>query len=797
MSDLAVLLTRYIFYYLYLDEESTGGLNEECIAGAQQLWQRIDRCPDVRWVITEFAWNHTQAELKRTRGQGAAQQFAQDIREKGIKRLPGTAWHEATPDFSEEETEIDLRYACEHGLYAIVSPFPSFYRLPPNSAEITTGRTYPKAWSISGDKELEAFLTASEKRPLSPLGDETNQPVSQTDSLNNSLNNSLNSGVSGNSGLVESFTELNVPDQIPDLRPSRSPHLESRDWWLIRISTLLGYLLIETLKSIQLDRLSDPSRKSDLSSELIGQLLGSLPPALAEPDERSLGAANLSQSADQVLPLSSSHEPRSLSASRRSSGRSSGRSRVRRSRTIAQVKRYHSVKPPLSQPSNGVKEHTSLLQPTAESSIFIQTPQELGGQAIAIPGKSAADHSPSITHLPSSQPSLQPKPAKFEDGVDTPESSDQPPSGSGKPPLESVPIAPPIAFVPAGNPPAQIETGNTLGEPSQVQPHVQPGESSTAPTGDPNSNPPNSNPMEPNDSAIAPPAEPPFNQLPPSNASEPDSIPMAGNRTIVLNAQSGQVTLSNFGGVGRGITPTSAVLAEVDTLKFEGAGLTADRMNLTQVGKDLVITFAEVPTLQVTLQNFALENLDNLTTATWASATTGNILFDGQSAIADSFDVTDADQDLAVVLRPNTVTYLNDRDNTTQGFDQSDDQIYAQGGNDTLSGLSGNDTLNGGAGNDLLLGGAGDDILVGGAGNDTLVGGLGSDGLSWVCMKDSKRTSANQPTRQHKPQPVEHDCRLPHRAWRDSSWVPGAAEQTPQCLETAWGVTCGFCVYLL
>ena len=195
----------------------------------------------------------------------------------------------------------------------------------------------------------------------------------------------------------------------------------------------------------------------------------------------------------------------------------------------------------------------------------------------------------------------------------------------------------------------------------------------------------------------------------------------------MLTPQSGQVSLSNFGGIGTGVTPTSAVLADVDTLKFEGVGLTPDAMNLTQFGKDLVITFANVPTLQVTLQDFALENLDNLTIATWASATAGNILFAGQSAIADSFDVINADQDLAVVLRPNTVTYLNDRDNQTQGFEQSDDQIHGQGGNDTLSGLSGNDSLSGGDGNDRLLGGTGDDILVGGAGNDALVGGLGSD----------------------------------------------------------------------
>ncbi|SMX50783.1 M10 family metallopeptidase C-terminal domain-containing protein [Maliponia aquimaris] len=48
-------------------------------------------------------------------------------------------------------------------------------------------------------------------------------------------------------------------------------------------------------------------------------------------------------------------------------------------------------------------------------------------------------------------------------------------------------------------------------------------------------------------------------------------------------------------------------------------------------------------------------------------------------------------------------------------------QIFAQGGDDLLSGGLGDDVLNGGDGNDLLIGGAGDDIVDGGSGIDGVI----------------------------------------------------------------------------
>ncbi|MHC5597554.1 MAG: calcium-binding protein, partial [Nostoc sp.] len=105
----------------------------------------------------------------------------------------------------------------------------------------------------------------------------------------------------------------------------------------------------------------------------------------------------------------------------------------------------------------------------------------------------------------------------------------------------------------------------------------------------------------------------------------------------------------------------------------------------------------------------------------------GNILFDGQTNIADSFDILDANSTQTSIFNKNTVTFLNDLNNNITGFDYSDDVINGQGGNDKIDGLSGNDYLRGGIGNDTLIGGAGNDTLVGGAGNDVLTGGVGAD----------------------------------------------------------------------
>ncbi|MEH2283601.1 MAG: hypothetical protein V7K90_20105 [Nostoc sp.] len=184
--------------------------------------------------------------------------------------------------------------------------------------------------------------------------------------------------------------------------------------------------------------------------------------------------------------------------------------------------------------------------------------------------------------------------------------------------------------------------------------------------------------------------------------------------------------ITDFSGVGKGSIPSAAVITNVDTLQFTGSGLTAQNLQLTQNGKNLEVTFENVASTKVILQNFLLENLDNLP-ATSSRPALGNILFNGQNSIADSFDVINANSTQTSIFNRNTVTFLNDLNNNIAGFDNSNDVINGQGGNDIINGNSGNDLLRGGEGDDILIGGEGNDTLVGGVGNNILVGGAGGD----------------------------------------------------------------------
>jgi hypothetical protein len=215
---------------------------------------------------------------------------------------------------------------------------------------------------------------------------------------------------------------------------------------------------------------------------------------------------------------------------------------------------------------------------------------------------------------------------------------------------------------------------------------------------------------------------------PPIPAQESDwTAPANPDGNMVFKIQSGKSVIANFGGVGRGVEPSSAVIRRADTLQFIGPGYTAENMLLNQVNRDLIITFEHHTEVEVILQNFVLEDLDNLSIETWAKTTVGNVLFNRHTSIQDSFDVINSDQIIDQVFRVNTVTFLNALDNYTQGRDNSNDVIDGMQGNDHLFGLSGQDKLRGGDGDDTLVGGTGDDILIGGSGNNTLDGGTGRD----------------------------------------------------------------------
>ncbi|MBN4004112.1 FG-GAP-like repeat-containing protein [Nostoc sp. LPT] len=209
-----------------------------------------------------------------------------------------------------------------------------------------------------------------------------------------------------------------------------------------------------------------------------------------------------------------------------------------------------------------------------------------------------------------------------------------------------------------------------------------------------------------------------------------------GQDQFIFYSEDGNDIITDFGGVGTGSNPSPEVIANVDTLKFTGNGLTARNLQLTPQGNNLEITFENLANPKVTLQNFKLENLDNLP-ATSSRPGLGNILFDGQTSIADSFDVIDSNSTQTSIFNKNTVTFLNDLNNNIAGFNNSNDVINGQGGNDRIDALSGNDLLRGGTGDDSLIGGAGDDSLIGGTGNDSLIGGTGNDSLIGDTGNDS------------------------------------------------------------
>ncbi|MDX2229331.1 MAG: ExeM/NucH family extracellular endonuclease [Leptolyngbyaceae cyanobacterium bins.349] len=213
----------------------------------------------------------------------------------------------------------------------------------------------------------------------------------------------------------------------------------------------------------------------------------------------------------------------------------------------------------------------------------------------------------------------------------------------------------------------------------------------------------------------------------------------SGQRTYLVS-EGESLVVNGFGGVGRGATPTAAAIAETDTIRLTGAQLTARNLLLTQVGADLQMTF-EGSRTQIELGNFALENLENLRRDTGASVDLGNLLFNGQTRVQDSFDVFNAEWNFAQIFNRDSVTFLNDLDNTIAGFDRSNDVINGQGGNDSIRGLSGDDLLRGGSGNDTLIGGLGNDTVVGGNGADVFVlaAGEGTDTISDLSLSQGDR----------------------------------------------------------
>ena len=211
-----------------------------------------------------------------------------------------------------------------------------------------------------------------------------------------------------------------------------------------------------------------------------------------------------------------------------------------------------------------------------------------------------------------------------------------------------------------------------------------------------------------------------------------------GQKTFDFTRGDSLGLVTHFGGVGTGSKPTKATVAEADTLKFTGEGLTAKNLALTSEEKDLIVGFMGIPDTQVLLKNTTLEDIDNLPNA---ATNLDNLQFDGQLGAQDNFDVFDTASTRNQIWNRNSVTFLNDWDNVVTGFDGSDDVINGQGGNDRLTGLGGDDTLRGESGDDVLYGGAGNDTLTGGTGRDVfaIAAGKGADTMTDFNLSENDR----------------------------------------------------------
>jgi Ca2+-binding RTX toxin-like protein len=111
--------------------------------------------------------------------------------------------------------------------------------------------------------------------------------------------------------------------------------------------------------------------------------------------------------------------------------------------------------------------------------------------------------------------------------------------------------------------------------------------------------------------------------------------------------------------------------------------------------------------------------------------------------LSESFPVTDDITRVIIVGSDQADTITIDQ--TYSSFPIAT-QIYAGGGNDTVTCGDEPDLVYGGAGNDSINGGAGNDSLYGQAGNDTLIGGPGNDYLNGRRGRDSLEGDAGNDT---------------------------------------------------
>jgi len=169
-----------------------------------------------------------------------------------------------------------------------------------------------------------------------------------------------------------------------------------------------------------------------------------------------------------------------------------------------------------------------------------------------------------------------------------------------------------------------------------------------------------------------------------------------------------------------------------DTLTSFGS--TSDIMD-GEAGDDrFIVVFADAPSLQggsgIDTLNITGGTISNFSAANGferVGASLGDNYFFG-TAQADVLDFSS----LTLTERGDTLgfqIYAQEGDDAITGT-SFDDVLAGAGGNDTLIGGDGNDIISGGDGDDHIEGGSGDDILAGDAGTNVILGGDGNDSLT-------------------------------------------------------------------
>jgi hypothetical protein len=102
-------------------------------------------------------------------------------------------------------------------------------------------------------------------------------------------------------------------------------------------------------------------------------------------------------------------------------------------------------------------------------------------------------------------------------------------------------------------------------------------------------------------------------------------------------AGKGTTIIQNFKGAAN--VDSLAAASLIDTLKFTGAGLTAENLQITMDGNDTVITFAGVANTTIRLTNFDYSLLANDLDNSHVGSVYGNFIFYGQSSVQTEVDI--------------------------------------------------------------------------------------------------------------------------------------------------------------